>query len=323
MVRWDVRVTTAPAARSAAHWIVGARGMLGTAVARAAELSGSTVHRSAVPWSEPERAVEVLAADAHRILSEHDDVTLVWCAGAGVVATAPEALATEVSTLRSALAGLVDARRSHPDTAVRMFLASSAGGVYAGSVDPPFTESTVPRALAPYGEAKLAAEDAVRELAHHGISVMIGRLSNLYGPGQDLAKPQGLISQLCRAQWQRTPLTMYVSLDTARDYLFVRDAAHMVLAGTRLLADEPEGTVVVKILASQSPTSLAMLIGELRRVSRRRPPIIVGSSPHARFQARDLRFRSEVWPSLDSLASTLLPAGIHATLEDVSEGLRR
>jgi hypothetical protein len=164
---------------------------------------------------------------------------------------------------------------------------------------------------------------SVAAYAGHGISVLVGRLSNLYGPGQDLHKPQGVISQLCRAQWQRSPMTMYVSLDTNRDYLFVDDAAQMVLAGTRLLSAEPDGTVVVKILASQTPASLALLIGELRRVSRRRAPIIVGTSPSAKFQSRDLRFRSEVWPSLDPLASTPLPAGIHATLEDVSEGLRR
>lgn len=310
-------------AESPAHWVIGARGMLGRAVATAAHEAGSSVHRSRVPWGTPDRAIEVLTNDARRILSEHDDVTVIWCAGAGVVATGPETLATEVSTLRSAMAALVETRRLNPHVRVRLFLASSAGGVYAGSSNPPFTESTAPRALAPYGEAKLAAEAVARELADHGISVLIGRLSNLYGPGQDLQKPQGLISQLCRAQWQRSPLTMYVSLDTARDYLFVSDAAHMILEGTRLLAAEPDGSVVVKILASQSPTSLAMLIGELRRVSRRRPPIIIGSAPSARFQARDLRFRSEVWPSLDTLASTLLPAGIHATLEDVSERLRR
>lgn len=314
---------TPPTTKSPAHWIIGSRGMLGSAIALAASGAGTVLHRSQVPWSDQDRAVEVLTADARRILSAHDDVTVLWCAGAGVVATAPETLAIEVSTLRSALTALVEAHRLNTQTRVRFFLASSAGGVYAGSANPPFTEATPPRALAPYGEAKLAAEAAVRELSRHGISVLIGRFSNLYGPGQDLHKPQGLISQLCRAQWQRSPLTMYVSLDTARDYLYIDDAAHMVLAGTRLLAAEPDGAEIVKIFASQSPTTLAMLIGELRRVTRRRPPIIVGSAPSARFQARDLRFRSTVWPALDPLASTLLPAGIHATLEDVSDRLRR
>ncbi|AWB91721.1 NAD-dependent epimerase/dehydratase family protein [Aeromicrobium chenweiae] len=312
-----------PRADSPADWIVGAHGMLGSAVTRAAEIAGHTVHLSHVPWGDPARAVEVLAADAQRILTLHDDVTLLWCAGAGVVATTPEMLAVEVETFRSFMTELDEAHLRHRESRVRVFLASSAGGVYAGSAAPPFTESTAPIALAPYGEAKLANEEAVRRLADHGVSVLIGRLSNLYGPGQDLSKPQGVISQLCRAQWQRSPMTMYVSLDTTRDYLFVGDAAQMVLAGSHLLSAEPDGTVVVKILASQAPASLALIIGELRRVSRRRAPIVVGTSPNARFQAKDLRFRSEVWPSLDHLASTPLPAGIHATLQNVSEGLRR
>ena len=63
--------------------------------------------------------------------------------------------------------------------------------------------------------------------------LLVGRISNLYGPGQNLAKPQGLVSQLCRAQLTRQPLSVYVSLDTMRDYLYVDDAAAMVVAATR------------------------------------------------------------------------------------------
>lgn len=301
-------------------WVVGGGGLLGSAVLRALARQGRSAHRSRVPWRDAEGAVAVLTEDADRLLTAGSDVDLLWCAGAGVVATSAEAFEAEVAVVRGAMAAITRARR-RTGARVRIFLASSAGGVYAGSADPPFTEATEPTPLAPYGHAKLAIEEAVREVSADGISVLLGRIANLYGPGQDLAKAQGLVAQLCRAQISHRPLSMYVSLDTARDYLYVDDAAALALAGLHRLADEPDGTVVVKILASGHPTTLASIIGELSRITRRRPPLVLGASPSARFQVRDLRFTSTTWPELDLATRTPLPAGIAATLSDVATKL--
>ena len=112
------------------------------------------------------------------------------------------------------------------------FLASSAGGVYAGASGPPFTEHTEPAPISAYGRAKLRSEEIATEFAvRTSTALLVGRLANLYGPGQNLDKPQGLVSQLCLAQLTRQPLTVYVPLDTMRDYLFVDDAAAMAVAG--------------------------------------------------------------------------------------------
>ena len=43
------------------------------------------------------------------------------------------------------------------------------------------------------------------------------------------------------------------------------------------------------------------------------PRVVLGTSPIAKYQARDLRLRSTVWRRLDHRALTPLPAGIHAT----------
>ena len=61
--------------------------------------------------------------------------------------------------------------------------------------------------------------DLRRFAAATGTAVLVGRIANLYGPGQNLAKPQGLVSQLCLANLTGQPLSIYVSLDTLRDYL--------------------------------------------------------------------------------------------------------
>ncbi|MEL7977401.1 NAD-dependent epimerase/dehydratase family protein [Isoptericola sp. F-RaC21] len=304
-------------------WVVGGGGLLGGQLVACATTAGRAVHASKVPWHDPDAAVSVLAHDAERLLATFDGVDLLWAAGAGVVATGQDALDREVSVLDAVVDELDAACDRHPGTTVRAFLASSAGGVYAGSSDPPFTEGTATSPLSPYGTAKLASESAVRRLTARGASVLIGRIANLYGPGQNLAKPQGLITQLCRAEVQRSPLLIYVSLDTARDYVYVRDAARMVLAGMDRLSDAGPGAAVVKILASQAAVTLATIVGELSRITKRRAPIVLGTSSSTPFQARDLRFRSTLWPEVDRLASTTLATGIGATFADVARSLRR
>jgi UDP-glucose 4-epimerase len=194
--------------------------------------------------------------------------------------------------------------------------------VYAGSpAPPPYTELSPTGALAPYGEAKLAMEASAASFGRAtGTRVLIGRLSNLYGPGQNLEKPQGLVSLLCHAQVRGQPLGVYVSLDTLRDYLFVHDAASMVVAGLERLSSQPE-LVVIKILASGRATSIAALVGEATRVFRRRPPIVFMASAFSAVQVRDLRMSSKVWTELDSLARTPLSVGLAATSAGIVRSL--
>jgi UDP-glucose 4-epimerase len=189
--------------------------------------------------------------------------------------------------------------------------------VYAGSSGGPFTEHTEPVPLSPYGHAKLRMETVPTEFAQRtGTALLVGRLSNLYGPGQNLAKPQGLISALCCAQLTRQPTNVYVSLDTRRDYLFVDDAAAMVVAATGQVTDH--GVRALKVIASERSTTVGAVLGDLHRITRRRPPVVLGTSPQARFQVRDLRLRSVAWPETAALARTPMSAGIAATLRSTS-----
>jgi UDP-glucose 4-epimerase len=277
-----------------------------------------------VPWHDEDDSVAALAEQFRAVASGPYAWSLVWCAGAGVVASGPAALAQEHRVVEAFLA-----RAAHElgetGTASRgtAFVASSAGGVYAGSAAPPFDECTRPEPLAPYGWNKLRVEEAFEHWAGvTGVPVVVGRFANIYGPGQDLGKAQGLVSQLCLAHLEGRPSSIYVPMDTIRDYLFVDDAASMTLDALDRATTVAAGTVVTKILASGLGITIGALIAELQRVVGRRPRVVWGSHASASRQALDLRFRSVVWPELDARMLTPVAAGIHRTVLSLQEGRR-
>lgn len=301
------------------NWVVGAGGLLGSAVVnRLSALDENVLAGPTVNWRTAD-AVTDLEAGLRLLVDEAGDRhwRILWCAGVGVTGSSAEMLHTEVARFESVLSA-VSALPRQLQSRGAIFVASSAGAVYAGSQGAPFDESTVPHPLGDYGRAKLLIEAAARRATEGGaVRCLIGRIANLYGPGQSLTKPQGLISHLCRSYIRRAPLSIYVPLDTLRDYIFVDDCAELIVDAMRRLGDDDHPRLVTKILASGRSVSVGALLGEFRRVISRRPEIVMGSSPVSSLQSRDLRLRSVVWPDLDRRAMTNLADGMARTLENV------
>ena len=182
-----------------------------------------------------------------------------------------------------------------------MVLASSAGGVFGGSLCCPITEATPPEPISAYGRAKLLQEQILLEWAQHrasSIATLVARFSNLYGPAQRLDKPQGLISHISRCVIHNAPVHVYVSLDTIRDYLFSEDAGRRLVLGlAELVREAPRANPhVMKVYASEREISIAGLLGVFRQIARRRLRVVSGLSPVGALQPRRLQFRSRVWP---------------------------
>jgi UDP-glucose 4-epimerase len=302
-------------------WIIGANGLLGAGVKTALGPDwqrwqpGGPIpwaDRAALPLFMAERVSEFAAMIGR---TRPASWVICWCAGAGVVATSAERLAEETDTFRQFLARLGEAR---PLQAVRgrIFLASSAGGIYAGRPEARISESLPPSPVSPYGLAKLAQEQSLAEWASSrpGVSTLIGRFANLYGPGQRLDKQQGLISHMSRCMIFGRPVHIYVSLDTIRDYLFSDDAGRLVVDGLGRLERESAGAArhVIKIFGSEREISVGGLVGMFRRLAKRQLRIVFGIHPVGNQQPLRLQFRSQVWP--DQLAVTRV---------DLFEGISR
>lgn len=297
-------------------WVVGRGGLLGSSVERALG-PGAWRPERPLAWSPRERLVDSLR-DAVRGYAARlgagsaDGWSLYWCAGAGVVGTSAAALESENTALRL----ILDRLGAEPrllNLPGRIFLASSAGGVYGGSHGRPLTETTAPRPISDYGRAKLAQEETLLAWARGRprVSTLVGRLANLYGPGQRLDKPQGLISHMSRCLIFGTPVHVYVPLDTIRDYLYAGDAGRLVVGGLMRLSREASGgRHVTKIFASERETSVAALIGVFRHLAKRQLRVVSGLHPVGTQQPVRLQFRSTVWRDENVTARTQLLEGV-------------
>ncbi|MDO8733478.1 MAG: NAD-dependent epimerase/dehydratase family protein [Actinomycetota bacterium] len=299
-------------------WVIGAGGLLGSAVVRALDL---TYQPGPVPWRDPDLAIATLQAQTAEFARQAGTApwAIVWAAGQATTSSTAEETARELTVFSAFIEAV---RAELPPDSGTVFITSSAGGVYGGSSSPPFDASTDPRPLGAYGMLKLDQERLAIERLGASCQVIIGRLSNLYGPGQDLTKLQGLISRLALASVTRVPITMFVSLDTLRDYLYVDDAAAMICMWLNRSA-ELDGQPLTVVIAAGQSVSLGHVISTMQDVTRTRIPIAYGAHASASAQSRDLRLIPTDAQSTRPLVRMPLVAGAKRVHLDVLERQQR
>ncbi|MFC5678218.1 NAD-dependent epimerase/dehydratase family protein, partial [Aeromicrobium endophyticum] len=295
---------------------VGRGGLVGSAIARRPELD--VFDAVPVPWGTPD-APHVLDAELSRFVAWADGRpwAVVWAAGSGVMLTGEDVLDLEVATFRRFCAS---GEQVLPRGRGGVYLVSSAGGTYAGSQRPPFGLSTTPVPLNAYGRAKLAQEDALEELSGGHVDVTIGRLSNAYGPGQDLTKRQGLVTQLCLSMLMGRPATVFAPLETLRDFVYVDDAARIVADDVVAMASSDQVSCVRRIVCSGRSVSIAELIAMVEQVAGHPLPLVhllaAGSDSPV-----DLRLRSDPDPRIERMLATPLETGVNLVWADLVDRL--
>ena len=100
---------------------------------------------------------------------------------------------------------------------------SSGGTVYGDTARLPLTEDSPTRPISPYGITKLAGEHYALMYRRLGVPVMIARPSNIYGPGQQARRGQGMIAAAFAAALAGRPLTLFGDGSQLRDYLYIDD----------------------------------------------------------------------------------------------------
>jgi UDP-glucose 4-epimerase len=130
--------------------------------------------------------------------------------------------------------GMINTLEASRRGGARRIVYSSTGGAIYGEADfYPTPESSPLRPLAPYGQSKFAAEGYCHLYQRlHGLSSVILRYANVYGPRQDPLGEGGVIAIFCGRLKAGTRPTVFGDGAQTRDYTYVGDvvAANLLAA---------------------------------------------------------------------------------------------
>ena len=117
------------------------------------------------------------------------------------------------------------------DTDCRLIFFSSGGTVYGNQEVQPITEDAVPVPINHYGNLKLCVENTIRTFNFQmKKNMLIARISNPYGPGQDYHKGVGFIDAVLRRSLEGEPIEIWGDGENVRDYIYIDDLCQMLYA---------------------------------------------------------------------------------------------
>jgi len=113
----------------------------------------------------------------------------------------------------------------------RLVFISSGGTVYGNQTELPIKEDASTNPINHYGCLKLCTEHILITYAlQQGADIIIARIANVYGPGQQFEKGVGFIDAVIKRAIEGKPVTVFGNGDSVRDYIFVTDACKMLLS---------------------------------------------------------------------------------------------
>ncbi len=152
---------------------------------------------------------------------------------------------------------VLEAARAH---GTKLVFASTGGAIY-GECDGPASEEALRRPLAPYGTAKLAAEEYMQTYNRlYGTTHVVLRYGNVYGPRQDPHGEAGVVAIFMNRLRANERPRIFGDGSQTRDYVYVSDGVEAALAAVR----REGGTFNV---ASGEETSVVELLERIQRVA--------------------------------------------------------
>jgi len=117
------------------------------------------------------------------------------------------------------------------DTDCRMIFFSSGGTVYGNQEVQPILETAVPVPINHYGNLKLCVENTIRTFNFQmKKNMLVARISNPYGPGQDYHKGVGFIDAAIKRALSGETIEVWGDGTVVRDYIYIDDLCKMLYA---------------------------------------------------------------------------------------------
>ncbi len=241
-------------------------GLIGTEVALRLRESGGDVRvlsrtiGSRLRALAPAAGIELVEAELGtglKLSSAIADVDAIVCLAGS--STPSRAAADPAGALSGSVMPALDALLAAADAGVKRVVVASSGGTIYGAGAPRPTPEDAPRHPSSlHGVNSLALEEYVEFFRREsGIGVTVLRFSNVYGPGAEPRRGQGVIAAWVRALALGQRVQLIGSEEAERDFVYVADAADAV---ERVLGAEP-GTFNV---GGGGTVSLATLLEHLR-----------------------------------------------------------
>lgn len=143
----------------------------------------------------------------------------------------------------------------------RIVYASSGGTVYGEPIQIPIPETHPLAPKSAYGQSKLTIENYLSFYARTTpLEVSILRVSNPFGPQQNIYGAQGLIAVAMGCVLDNRPLKVFGAGNTVRDYIFIDDVVEAMLKATTaapgiLNISSGEGRTVNDVIAAVEAAS--------------------------------------------------------------------
>lgn len=117
------------------------------------------------------------------------------------------------------------------DQKIKMIFLSSGGTVYGNQEIQPITEDALPRPINHYGNVKLCIENTIRTFNYQAhTKILIARISNPYGPGQDFNKGVGFIDAAIKKTIRSEKIEIWGDGNNVRDYIYIDDVCRMLIS---------------------------------------------------------------------------------------------
>lgn len=115
------------------------------------------------------------------------------------------------------------------DKDVKLIFLSSGGTVYGNHDIQPLDESVLPCPINHYGNMKLCIENVIRTFNYQmNKNMIIARISNPYGPGQDFHSGVGFIDAVLKKAIENEPIEIWGDGKNIRDYIYIEDVCRML-----------------------------------------------------------------------------------------------
>jgi UDP-glucose 4-epimerase len=172
--------------------------------------------------------------DAHRVCQGIADCDVVFHLAARVaIRSSFEFVVDDTHTNVTGTANLL--RQVQQSGCVRKVITASSMAVYADAPAAVFvSESHSTEPISPYGISKLAAEKLTHAMcASAGVSSVVLRLFNTYGPGQALSPYVGVVTIFINSLKAGLSPTLYGDGEQCRDFVHVNDVVQSFLCALR------------------------------------------------------------------------------------------